>query len=332
MLQPVMIGAVGGFERGADLEVREAARACFRARRAPPRRGATSASSEAANDALQQRDERAADAARRLHHLVVVERLVSTPAAMLVMHEMPSTSHAHVPRGDRLGHRGHADGVGAERAEGADLGRRLVARAVDARRRRRAARRRPRRAAASSASAAQPRANRPRVMSGKRGPNRSSFGPTSGLPPIRLMWSSMTISAPCPNSVLMPPAALVRIRRLTPSRAHHAHGEHDGRRSGALRRSARGPTSAATRLPARLRRRRGGRRGPTTRDCGQCGSVSYGTDHGVGQAVGEVAQARAEHDGHVGRRRRSGRARPPRPRRPARTRDALTAACPRWSR
>ncbi len=54
-------------------------------------------------------------------------------------------------------------------------------------------------------------------MSGKRGPKRSSFGPTSGLVPIRLMWSSITISAPCENDVLMPPAALVRISVFTPS-------------------------------------------------------------------------------------------------------------------
>ena len=34
-----------------------------------------------------------AHAARRLHHLGVIQRLVgSTPAAMFVMHEMPSTS------------------------------------------------------------------------------------------------------------------------------------------------------------------------------------------------------------------------------------------------
>ena len=33
------------------------------------------------------------------------------------------------------------------------------------------------------------------------------------------MWSSMTISAPCENDVLMPPAALVRSSVFTPSAA-----------------------------------------------------------------------------------------------------------------
>ncbi len=55
-------------------------------------------------------------------------------------------------------------------------------------------------------------------MSGKRAPKRSSFGPTSGLAPIRLMWSLISISAPWAKLVLMPPAALVRISTLTPSR------------------------------------------------------------------------------------------------------------------
>ena len=56
-------------------------------------------------------------------------------------------------------------------------------------------------------------------MSGKRGPKRSSFGPTSGLVPTRLMWSSMTMRAPCENDVLMPPAALVSNSVFTPSAA-----------------------------------------------------------------------------------------------------------------
>ena len=54
-------------------------------------------------------------------------------------------------------------------------------------------------------------------MSGNRAPNRSSLAPTSGFCPVRLIWSSITISAPWANPVFTPPAALVRIRVLTPS-------------------------------------------------------------------------------------------------------------------
>ncbi len=56
------------------------------------------------------------------------------------------------------------------------------------------------------------------VMSGNRTPKRSSLGPTSGLLPIRLMWSSITISVPGTNDVLMPPAALVSTSVFTPRR------------------------------------------------------------------------------------------------------------------
>ena len=65
-------------------------------------------------------------------------------------------------------------------------------------------------------------------MSGKRRPKRSSFGPMSGLVPSRLMWSSITISAPWPNFVLMPPAAFVRISALTPSRPSTRVGKRHG--------------------------------------------------------------------------------------------------------
>ena len=48
-----------------------------------------------------------------------------TPAARFVTHEIGEAADAHVPRGEHLGHGGHADEVGAERAQHADLGRRL---------------------------------------------------------------------------------------------------------------------------------------------------------------------------------------------------------------
>ena len=130
----------------------------------------------------------------------------------------------------------------------ADLGRRLVARPVQARRRRRARAARPFVAAARSATA-RSRFEYTSVMSGNRGPNRSSFGPMSGLVPIRLMWSSITISAPCENDVLMPPAALVSSSVFTPSAAIDARREDDGRHRVALRRSARAPTAPPPACP-----------------------------------------------------------------------------------
>ena len=50
------------------------------------------------------------------------------PAARLVTSESPSTSAPSVAGGDHLVHRRHADEVGAERLQHADLGRRLVLR------------------------------------------------------------------------------------------------------------------------------------------------------------------------------------------------------------
>ena len=52
------------------------------------------------------------------------------------------------------------------------------------------------------------------LMSGKRGPSRSSFSPRRGLSGNMLMWSVMTIRVP--GSWPMPPAALVMMKVLTP--------------------------------------------------------------------------------------------------------------------
>ncbi len=46
-----------------------------------------------------------------------------------------------------------------------------------------------------------------RHISGNRGPSASSFGPTSGLPGNRLMWSSMTIMSPQAYAGFIPPQA-----------------------------------------------------------------------------------------------------------------------------
>ena len=55
-------------------------------------------------------------------------------------------------------------------------------------------------------------------MSGKRGPSVSSFGPTSGLSPSRLMWSAMSIRSPGLHSGCMPPQAFETTRIPAPSR------------------------------------------------------------------------------------------------------------------
>ena len=54
-------------------------------------------------------------------------------------------------------------------------------------------------------------------MSGKRGPSESSFGPTSGFEPCRLMWSEISTSPPRSSVRSMPPAALVKTMDRTPS-------------------------------------------------------------------------------------------------------------------
>ena len=53
-------------------------------------------------------------------------------------------------------------------------------------------------------------------MSGNRGPSRSSLGPISGLSPIRLMWSVMTVMSPGAIRGFMPPTALLISRALQP--------------------------------------------------------------------------------------------------------------------
>ena len=104
------------------------------------------------------------------------------------------------------------------RAEGADLGRGLEARPADRevdalgevdaqlRRRWRAARR-----------AARGRRRRP--GSGSAGRWRRRWGRSSGLCPVRLMWSEIAISRPGPTSGRSEPAALVSTRTSAPAAA-----------------------------------------------------------------------------------------------------------------
>ena len=116
----------------------------------------------------------------------------------------------------------HPDDVGADRAQHAVLGARLEVRprhgdvhafaqhdsllARDLARQR--AQRRRRTAPTCRESAA---------------PSRSSFGPTSGLSPSRLMWSAMSIRSPGAHSGCIPPHAFDTTSVSRAERAQHAH-------------------------------------------------------------------------------------------------------------
>ena len=132
-----------------------------------------------------------------------------------VMIEQPSTRIPACTGDDHLGHRGHADDVGTERAQHAVLGARLEVRArngdVHA-----LAQRDPRSRATSRASARNA-SSYGADMSGKRGPSASSFGPMSGLSPSRLMWSAMSIRSPGVHAGCMPPHALDTTSVCAPS-------------------------------------------------------------------------------------------------------------------
>ena len=54
-------------------------------------------------------------------------------------------------------------------------------------------------------------------VAGKRGPHTELCLPMSGLAPIALMWSVISITSPGSKSGLSPPAALVTISAPTPS-------------------------------------------------------------------------------------------------------------------
>ena len=60
-------------------------------------------------------------------------------------------------------------------------------------------------------------------MSGNRGPSRSSFGPTSGLSPSRLMWSLSSTRSPGAQSGFIPPQAFDTTSVRAPERVQHAH-------------------------------------------------------------------------------------------------------------
>ena len=108
-----------------------------------------------------------------------------TPAARLVTHDRPSTLGAHVARDDHLGHRRHADEVGAERTR-ASASRPASRTAVRA-----ARRRRPRAACSPTArparrASSRRRRGRRRSCRGSADRSRSSLCPRRGEPPMRL--------------------------------------------------------------------------------------------------------------------------------------------------
>ena len=124
--------------------------------------------------------------------VLVADRSSLRPAAMLVIVEIAATSQAEEAGEDHLGHRRHADGVGAEDAEGADLGRGLEGGAgvpgVDALGQRDALGR--------GGGAERARGSPGRRRRSWRRSGASLGSPISGLRPEKLMWSAISIRSP----------------------------------------------------------------------------------------------------------------------------------------
>src|SRR5688572_7005842 len=115
------------------LKPEKSATACSRAARAAATSLSTAALaevdfSEAANDALEQTDELALHLLRGFHHFGVMQRFGKHARGGVGDARETEDLEAHVAGRDRLGHRRHPDGVGAQRAERANLRRRFVAR------------------------------------------------------------------------------------------------------------------------------------------------------------------------------------------------------------
>ena len=123
MLQPVMIAPSVRLEGGADFEMRVVgdrvlARGTGGMRRARQRRPMMPSSS-AMNSARTRM--------RRLHDFVVVQGLWAAHPRPCSDARNPEHLHAHLSRDNGFGNGGHADGIGAERAKRADLGRCFIA-------------------------------------------------------------------------------------------------------------------------------------------------------------------------------------------------------------
>ena len=215
-----------------------------------------------------------------------------------VRHERDAADlEADPARGDAFEHGRHADRVPAERGQHPDLGRRLVGRAgqadVDALGERHALGARRRHAGRSRSRGLQAS-----VRSGKRGPSSSAFGPMSGLRPVRLMWSRMTISVPGPKLGSRPPAAFVRTTIRAPSRLEQQHRLDDQpgvvalvQVEAALEHDHGAAAETPEEQPPGVARRRRGR------PAGQLGERDRDR---VLELVGEAAEAGAEDDPDLG--------------------------------
>src|SRR5687767_13220074 len=124
MLQPVTIVPAAVSSAAPTLKPEKSATAYSRAARA-----AATRASEPANDPLEQRNELPFDLLRGFHHFRMMQRFGKHAGGRIGDARDPEHFDAHVPRGNGFRHGGHADGVGAESAKGANLGRRFVARA-----------------------------------------------------------------------------------------------------------------------------------------------------------------------------------------------------------
>src|SRR3990170_8934602 len=85
------------------------------------------------DDFLEKGDEPILHALGGLEHFLVTERLRPRARGHVRDAREPEHLEAHVASHDRFGHRGHAHNIGPDRPEVTDLGRRLVARAAQAR-------------------------------------------------------------------------------------------------------------------------------------------------------------------------------------------------------
>ena len=185
---------------------------------------------------------------------------------------------------DRLGHRGHADRVGADRAQEPDLRGRLVARSVQ--RRVDAVRERRRRELAAASSAiCRSRFEYASVMSGNRGPNRSSFGPNERVAAHQV---DVIVDHHQRARLELQVDAAGRVGQHQRSDAQQAASTRVANVAVRQRvpfvevRAAR--LSAATRWPASVPTT-SVPAWPTTADAGQCGISPYGIDDGVARAT-----------------------------------------------
>ena len=99
------------------------------------------------------------------------------------------------------------------------------------------------------AAVAAARGSHASVRSVKRGPSASSFGPSSGVRPVRLMWSVIAIRVPAPNAGFTPPDGVREDERPGAEPVHEQRGlGHLGGREALVHVEA--PLKAGDRQPA----------------------------------------------------------------------------------